>query len=213
MAMRFNPELLIRWSGLAGMAGGLFIVLTRVAEVALFGGLPLSEQAANRRFLLVGTLGLTGSLLVYLLILGLYARMASRAGYFGLFAFLAAFVGTGLGLGMNWTYAFALPAFARMDPAFVDAGFPGLLGTGVLYAVGLGLLGWILLGLASLRAGVLPRWPAGVLIASAILLTLPIGSRAGISGIATNALIAAGPAAFGYALWAERSIGQAGAGQ
>ena len=204
--MILNPTSLIRWTGVAGMAGGLLIVLTRVAEVALFGDMPLSEQATGRGFPLVGALGLAGSLLVYLLILGLYARIASRAGYFGLFAFLTAFVGTGLGLGMNWTYAFALTALAQTDPSFVDAGFPGLLGTGIISAAGVGLLGWILMGLSSLRAGVLPRWPAGVLVASAILLMLPFGSRTGFSGIATNALIAAGPAAFGYALWAERTV-------
>jgi TRAP-type mannitol/chloroaromatic compound transport system permease small subunit len=65
-----------------------------------------------------------------------------------------------------------------------------------------GGLGWFAMGLYTLLAGRLPRWVAVTMIVSMALAAFAPLAPAGLSGIVKNVLLAAGPIAFGYALWA-----------
>ena len=162
----------------------------------------LSVQALSPSFWILGTSGLLGSLLVLAGIIGLYLWIAESSSWWGFAAFAAAFTGTGLGLGMNWAYAFAMPDLARMDPVYVDSNFPGSLGSGVALAVSFGLLSWVLLGAAAYFARNFPRWPSLVLGASILLLSLPMLNRTTpLMAVLINVLLAAGPLAYGSALW------------
>jgi hypothetical protein len=132
------------------MAGGIFILLARVFQVALFGSQPLSAQATSPFFLAaLGFSGLIGSMGLTLGTIGLYARQAYRIGLPGLVAFLVAFIGLALSLGANWAYAFASPYLGDTAPSLLDTNFSepawGIFGTGFLISYLLGAVSWLLM--------------------------------------------------------------------
>jgi hypothetical protein len=69
---------------------------------------------------------------------------------------------------------------------------------GILY-----LLGGLLFGIATLRAGVLPRWPAGLLAVAALLTPAAALLPHAIKRLAAIP-VALAIAWLGYALWSER---------
>lgn len=112
---------------------------------------------------------------------GLYVRQMSRAGWLGLAGFVVFSLSWWLQSGYVFTELLVLPPLAAVSPEFVDSFLgivnqhPGTLDIGAagsVYGV-LGLLyllGGIVLGVATLRAGVLPRIPS-ILLAVAALVT------------------------------------------
>ena len=114
-------------------------------------------------------------------IAGLYLRQVSQAGWLGLVAFVLFTASWWLQTGYVFTELLVLQPIAAVSPELVDSLLSianqqpatldiGQFGTvynvlGLLY-----LLGGILFGVATLRAGVLPRIPS-VLLAAAALIT------------------------------------------
>ncbi len=199
---------LVRLSGLASIGGGFFIILARVLQVLLFGRSPLSVQAASDFFVpALGVPGLLGSLGFLLGLVGLYLRQARQAGILGLLAFSLAFAAIALSLGANWGYAFMAPFLENQYPTLLDAPFTdpgwGVLGAGFALSYLAGGFGWLLMGVVTLLARVLPRWVGLLVIASIILPALIPLETHGPGGILVNALLAAGPIAVGIALWTE----------
>jgi hypothetical protein len=160
-------------------------------------------------------------LLFLLGIAGLYARHVEAAGWLGLAGFLLLSLCWWLQTGYVFTDLLILPVLANSAPQFVES-FLGIVNPGSPVEMNIGalpaaygllgilyMLGGLLFGIATLRAGVLPRWPAGlravasVLTPAAALLPHAIQRLAAIPvGIALAWL--------GYALWSERR-GQASA--
>lgn len=110
---------------------------------------------------------------------GLYLRQMSRAGWLGLAGFVLFTASWWLQTGYVFTELFVLPSLAAVSPELVDSFLsivnqhPGTLDIGqfgtVYNIVGLlYLLGGILLGVATLRAGVLPRTPSALLALAAL---------------------------------------------
>lgn len=110
---------------------------------------------------------------------GLYLRQMSRAGWLGLAGFMLFAASWWLQTGYVFTELFVLPPLAAVSPELVDSFLsivnqhPGTLDIGqfgtVYNIVGLlYLLGGILLGVATLRAGVLPRVPSALLALAAL---------------------------------------------
>jgi len=95
---------------------------------------------------------------------GLYAAQSERAGRFGLVSFLILFFGT-LFTAVSHSYSLFAPVLAAQAPAMLDAinAYPPVAALNWLWIVGF-FLGFILFGIATLRARVLPR-QAGILIA------------------------------------------------
>src|SRR6185295_2279662 len=107
-----------------------------------------------------------------------------------------------------------IPLLATAAPTFVDGFFgifnghpietslgalPALFAlTGVLY-----MLGGLLFGIATLRAGILPRWPAGLLAVAAALTPAAALLPHQIQRLAAIP-VALALACLGYALWSER---------
>ncbi len=199
---------LIRWSALPGIAGGALH-----ASFMLFH--PADDPAGMRGAAWLAS-HLTWHVAVVLALLGLvglYAHLAERAGRFGLVSFVVAFLGTALSVGSSAIEALALPALAIEAPELVERAGTGdvpaslqslvavLLAAGVLFS-----LGYILFGLAVMRAGTLPRWAAPLLIAGAPLFTF---------GTAVHHLVVtAGAVLFGagliwlaYGLWSSTVAG------
>jgi hypothetical protein len=115
---------------------------------------------------ILGLLGLTG----------LYARQANEAGRLGLVGYLLFSLFYALTLPFVFAQAFILPLLATTAPAFVESWLgiinpesPVEMNLGVLpvlyWAAGFAgyMLGGLLFGIATFRAGVLPRWAAGLL--------------------------------------------------
>jgi hypothetical protein len=116
---------------------------------------------------------------------GLYARQAEKSGWLGLIGFLLFTVWMTMVSGFSLIEAFILPRLATESPAFV-AGFLGMF-SGIPSEIDLGILPtlWkivdpmyllapLLFGIATFRAGILPRW-AGALLALGSLLA-PVGA-------------------------------------
>ena len=147
-------------------------------------------------------------------ITGLYARQAEKAGWLGFAGFALLTISFWLQTAFVFAELFILPVLATTTPAFIDSylgvvnGHPGEMNIGALvpaYGV-LGicyLLGGLLFGIATVRAAVLPRWPAILLAVAAVitpaaaLLPHALQRYAAVPmGIALIWL--------GYSLWSER---------
>jgi hypothetical protein len=199
-----SNKTLVKLSGLSGIVGGLLVIATRVVEKGLFGSIPESQKIASDQFIVVGLLGLVASLLVVLSVSGAFALLGKRLNLWETFAYLLYFIGALLGLGSNWAYAFATQQMARTTPEFVDAVYPGLLGAGLQYSYLIAFVGMFLVSLIIIIRKPLPRWVGVVMILSYVIM-LGFGLSHRNLPILTNTMIAAGPIAFGYAVFADEA--------
>lgn len=158
---------LVRWSGLVAMVAGVLLLIAELLELLpVFDDIPFSALALTSIFTLQLTLYLAGLILIAVGLVGLYAHQSETVGLLGLVGFLVAFAGTVLFTGFFWANIFVAPALAVGAPEFLDQGgrFPGFRLSLIIYAVG-----WLLFGLASLKARVYPRAPVVALIFGAAL--------------------------------------------
>ena len=192
---------LIRWSGLAALLGGVLWVIVPVVFLISFGDQPESVKAITSTWTIVFAFDLLASVLIFLGLVGLYARQVEETGVLGLIAFLIAFTGTAMMFSESWVLNFVVPMLAEATPELVGlavTALPGTLMVGLMLTFGLFGLGWLLFGLVSLQAGVLPRGAAILLMVGAVLVTvlfltieLPFGF----------VVFGAALAWMGYALW------------
>jgi hypothetical protein len=200
---------LIRWAGLAALVAGIcFVVLALLHPPDLLSSVTTPRWAIAHAFAIAlsvfGLLGMTG----------LYARQVNEAGWLGLAGYLLWSLWLLLFLPFTFFEAFILPLLATAAPAFAE-GFLGIItrsagemNFGVLAGLWalsdvLFLLGGLVFGIATLRAGILSRWAAGVFtvgIALAPATALLPHELAPLVAVP----IGVGLAWLGYALWAER---------
>lgn len=154
--------------------------------------------------------------LLLLGITGIYARQVQESGWLGLVGFLLLFVEWVLVAATDLFEAMFLPVLATQAPKFA-AGFLGVFGN---YAseVNLGaipllnplsfvlyLLGGVLFGIATFRAGILSRW-ASLLLAigapSTILFALLPHEFERVAAVPVGIALAW----LGYSLWSERRV-------
>src|SRR5262249_53267175 len=157
----------------------------------------------------------TAMCLFFLLgITGLYARQADRAGFLGLAGFVLLFTSWAFQTAFVFAEAFILPPLAAVAPEFVDGalgisyGHTGTVNHGAmptLYSVLVGItymLGGLVFGIATFRARILPRWPAGLLAVAAAL--TPLAALLPHAQQRYAAVpVALALAWLGYALWSE----------
>ena len=207
--MHTTPSGLIRWAGFGAIIAGLFFVGIQPIHP------PDALSSVNTSaWAIITPLKVVMCLLFLLGITGLYARQVKEAGWLGLVGYLLFSLCWALELVFIFAEAFIMPPLASAAPNFV-AGFLGIF-NGHPTGMNLGLLpalwslvgiayifGGLLLGLATLRAGVLPRWNGGLLAVAAaltplaFLLTHPLNRIVAVPmGLALAGL--------GYALWTER---------
>ncbi len=188
---------LMRWSGLAASAGGALFIVLDVAEFLLIGNQAYSEAAATGAWILVQGSYILAAVLVSLGLVGLYLCQARQAGRLGLVAFVVTFLGGMMAAGSTWSEAFFGPWLAQAAPELLDADPTGAVIAGVLVSYVLFALGWFLFGLASLRAGVLPRGAAILLMIGALLFVVVSVMELPFTGVLYGAAVAW----MGYALW------------
>jgi hypothetical protein len=203
-----SSSILIRWSGLAALVGFLLLAVSGpVNFVVLPKDVATSVAATSNAWFITTLLGVCGILFALVGLIGLYARQAEKAGLLGLLAFLLTFLSTGLVYGWIWMEAFVWPVLAQAAPRLLDhpeqySATPLL----VLAILGplLLLVGWLLFGVVSLRAGVLPRWAAVlVLVGAAVTLVLSFVGT-GVPFGNNNTLACLGFAWMGYAVWSRK---------
>ncbi|MBI2331797.1 MAG: hypothetical protein HYU84_06520 [Chloroflexi bacterium] len=147
-------------------------------------------------------------------IAGIYARQVEESGWLGLVGYLMFTISWTLQTAFVFSEAFILPVLATTVPQFIESylgivnGHPGNMDLGVLPAIyGLVgifyLLGGLLLGIATYRARILPRWMAALLAFTAV-----VTPAAALLPHALQRLVAipmgVALAGLGYALWSER---------
>jgi hypothetical protein len=176
---KITAATLMRLAGVAAMVTGLcFLVIGMFHPVNEPSSVDATWVNVHVFATALGFFGLFG-------MAGLYARQVEESGWLGLIGFLLFTAWMTLVCGFSFVEAFILPQLASASPAFV-AGFLGML-TGTPYEIDLGILptiwnisgpmyilGPTLFGIATFRAGILPRW-AGALLALNILF-VPLGA-------------------------------------
>ena len=132
-----------------------------------------------------------GTILAILGVVALGTYLArSRTGRLGLVAMVITVLGQGLFLTWVGTSTFSAPAegqvylagieeFAQRSPTFADSAQI----VTILVAILLSFVGYVLLGVAIWRSGILPRW-AGIAWVAAVMMLYPLGLMyAMISGV------------------------------
>ena len=161
---------LIRWGGLAAMLGGILIAVAEI--IALFTGVfdDMAVSATTTSFALTYWLILLGRVLLLGGLVALYIYQAEAAGILGFVGFLGAFLGSALVVGAGWAFLFFGPILAVEAPEVYASNPP----IGFVLTIITAALGWLLFGIATLRARVYPRWAAVLLIVAAIVSFIPI---------------------------------------
>jgi hypothetical protein len=177
---KITASTLMRLAGLSAILAGLcFIVIGMFHPVNVPASVTTATWVNVHIFATaLGFFGLFG-------MAGLYARQAEKAGWLGLIGFLLFTVWMTLVTGFSFVEAFILPRLATESPAFV-AGLLGMFSS-IPSPVDLGILptlwnisspmyilGPLLFGIATFRAGILPRWAAALLVLGAVL--VPVGA-------------------------------------
>jgi hypothetical protein len=173
--VKITAPSLIRWAGLSAMVAGIcFVVL------ALLHPPNVLSSITTTRWTIVHSLALAMSLFGLLGMMGLYARQIKEAGWLGLAGFLLLSLWLVLILPFTFFEVFFLPLLATEAPTFAE-GFLGIftgsaseIDFGVLPALWqlssvLLLLGGLVFGIATFRAGILSRWAAGLLAVGCVL--------------------------------------------
>lgn len=151
-----SDTMLSRYAGpVALVAGGLFAALD-------LARLPIA-LADDRSAALLDPVVRTANAAYFFAFCGLvialvalHERQADRAGGFGVLAFCAAVVGTMTQGGNMWFDGFASPWIAEIVPQAFAIGPTTILEVGALLSYALIALGWVLFGVAALRARVFP---------------------------------------------------------
>jgi hypothetical protein len=145
-----------RWAGLAAMLGGALFVVSAVVISTMPRGC-IGDECAARPMRETGAAGALLMLALLLVVVGLAglvirARNAGRLGVLGKMGAVVAAVGA------------ALPVVGSVVQGFLYGGDYPLMPLFVIP----GVVGFVLLGTAVLRAGVLPRWAAALLVVGSL---------------------------------------------
>jgi hypothetical protein len=166
-----TPTKLFRWSGIALTGAGLLIALGFLLHPDIS-----QPHAAEQAGWVPAHVVLIVSLLLTLFgMIGLFLRQIERIGWLGLGGFVLILTGVVLTTVAITADAFIFPPIeaSAAGAALTDPAGPLLNGPLGLMLVGATItfaLGAIILGIATLRAGVFSRWPALLLIVGGPLL-------------------------------------------
>jgi len=208
--MKITASRVIRWSGLAAMAAGIIF-----AGIQPIHPPDVLSSVTTGTWAIITTLKTAMCLLILVGITGIYARQVEKAGWLGLAGFLLLILCWWLQSAYVFAETFIVPQLATSAPPFVvsflgiASGNPGEMNIEPLpaiYSLGIGIpymLGGLLFGIATLRAGILPRWAAGLLAVAAALTPAAALLPHDIQRLA-EIPVGLAVAWLGYSLWSER---------
>ncbi|WP_040383597.1 hypothetical protein [Deinococcus apachensis] len=207
--MTLTAPTLIRWSGLAALVAGLYF-----AAIQPIHPPDVLASVTTTAWAVITPLKTVMCLLFLLGLVGLYTRQLHKVGWLGLAGYLLLSLFWALQTALIFTEAFILPPLATVAPKFVD----GVLGVVSGHPTGMNLgalpllfvlaaipyvFGGLLFGIATFRAGILPRGAAGLLAVAAALTPLAALLPHSIQRLA-GMPVGLALAWLGYALWSER---------
>lgn len=204
-----STENLSRWSGMACIvAGSLMVAATLVHPSRETPEIILAQEL---RLVAAHWLGTFSYGFLLLGLPGLYAAQSERAGRLGLMSFLMLFFGT-LFFAVSNNYGFIAPVLAAGAPAMLDAinAYPPVMTLNGLLILGF-FLGFILFGIATLRARVLPPQTGILMIIGSPLimvgfsLGLLVSEAFWIIGVLGSLALSLGLAWAGYSLWSNKA--------
>jgi hypothetical protein len=178
---------LVQWGAIGGVIAGLAWAVSDILAL-LFPGQEEGPIGSTSFYLIESADAIAEAGMLAALV-GLHVVQARSLGRLGVVGFAVAFVGTALVLVSTLWAVILLERFGTTVP-------------GLLF--GLGLLGWlvgfVLFGIATFRARVLPRWSGLLLVAYPLVLMagVPIEGPLILVGLLWLAL--------GYALWTQRDM-------
>ena len=209
--MKPTPDSLLRLAGVSALVAGVCYVL-----VGLFHPPNVAVSVTSTRWEVVHILACAMSFFGVLGLAGLYARQVGKVGWLGFVGYLLLSLWMVIIMGFSFVEAFVLPHLASALPAFVvawmamftggtsrfDLGFLPTLWTlsGPVY-----ILGGLLFGVATFRAGILPRW-AGALLALGTLLAPLAALLPNAAQPKTAIPVGLALAWLGYALWSQPEV-------
>ena len=196
---------LIRWGGLSIFLGGSLWAMQKIGWQLFIGNQdPLSYPQPAATILWI--MGLTAALLILLGLPTLYAHQARQAGRLGLIAFVIVFIGMALVTGNAYFGVFIQAGLADLIVLAEKAGVivqePVAAGIGFMTTLLLYTLGWLLFGLSSLKARVLLRWAAVVVLVGLVTGFLFLATSFSLLGFPITEI---GIAWLGFALWQKSS--------
>jgi len=167
-------------------------------------------------------LGLVSVTLIHLGLIGLYARQVEETGWLGLVGFVLAFVGGAFASTTQYVTSTVIPLIAAQAPALFDQAMTPPPFAPPVFVLGF-VLGHVLFGLATMRAGVLPHWSGLLVIIGIVLFFLGevsfLAQRLAVPALQQvfelirrlRVIVLFGDVAFGlglvwmgYALWSEK---------
>jgi hypothetical protein len=198
---------LLRWSGLALVAGGLLLAVATTLHPSRETTATILQ--AEVRLVAAHVLFTLSSLLILLGLPGLYATASTRMGRLGLVGFLLAFLGTTL-VAVSGNFGFLAPVLAAESPATIDAInlYPPVVALNGVAFAGF-VVGFVMFGLAMARIPTLPR-PSGLLVAVGaplqvfgFALAQTVSPALWSVAILGSVALGAGLALPGYQLWQQ----------
>jgi hypothetical protein len=163
----------IRAGIIAAIAGGLLLAVGAFLPLLPPDYEHFSAEVVTARFAVSAALRLAGAILMIWGLLGIYLRQADRAGRLGLVAVVACLANLVLQSGWMFADLFVAPAFADSAPQILDGDTPARLAAAFMTAW-FANTSFILLGIASLRARVLPKISGIALIVAGGITLLPL---------------------------------------
>ena len=182
----------LRLGGLAALLAGVLLIFSDLLQLYI----RLIDPGSFRSILFLdGLLGVLLAVLVQIGVVALYAPRARTLGILGVLGFVTVTIGVRVAMGSSFVFAFIKPIVGPWDAEFFEEPVGSILRLGLTF-----VLGWVLLGVAMLRADAYPRAAVALLIVGALILLLPLP---------LSDLIFAGVVAWlGYALFTGRAEGQ-----
>ena len=196
---------LIRWGGLVVFLGAVLWAVQKISWTLLIGDQdPLTYPQPTATILWV--LGLVAALLILLGLPALYMHQARQAGRLGLIAFVVVFIGMALVTSNAYFGTFIQPGLVDLISLAEGAGVtvqePAEAVAGFIISMLLYLLGWLLFGLSTLRARVLPRWATVVVLLGLVTGFLFIATTFPLLALPVTEI---GIAGLGFALWQRKA--------
>lgn len=207
--MTITAAKLSNWAGLAALIAGLSYVV-----VGLFHPINALASVTTATWIVVHIFACTVGFLGLFGIVGLYVRQVEQSGWLGLAGFVLFSAWLGLVLCFSFIEAAVLPFLAAAAPQAVEGMMAmftvpiegvdlGVLPTLWIISGPLYILGGLLFGIATFRAGVLPRW-AGALLAAGTAFAPAAGLFPFEYQTKVTIPVGLALAWMGYALWSER---------
>lgn len=180
----------LRFGYLALVTGGVVLALGGLVYCVTWTT-PFSAETVTTGFVVAAVLRLAGIVALTIGLTALAVRQSDRAGRMGLVGLVGVTGWLTLWAGTVFTDLFIAGALSRFAPGILDGSAPDdRLSLGFLVAY-FGVLFLILLGVATLRAGIFGRAVGWLLIATGLVAVVPLPIDLPVSDIELGVLLAA----------------------